>query len=274
MIRKLLLLTIIALLFTLSLVGADRLINRRVDADLIALSAANSLFAAGQYGESIQIFEQLIDQGVQESFVFYNLGNAYYRLGDYGRAILNYRRAAQLDPRDADTKANLEMSLNMADVEAPEMALGPITLVSDITGNWLSFDETALLALGLWLLVSFLLISWRLLFPDRPPSSVRFAVVVALFLLLIVVISLGSRTYTDTLEPEGVIVASIVALRSQPGDEFITDFEIVAGSSVELIEEKGEWIYLSGPGNTYRGWVPSGAVESIALGLPGFHVQT
>ncbi len=274
MIRKLLLLTTVALLFTVGLVGADRLINQREDADLTALSAANSLFAAGQYSESIQIFQQLIDQGVQESFIFYNLGNAYYRLGDYGRAILNYRRAAQLNPRDADIKANLELSLSMANVEAPEIALGPIKLVSDITGNWLSFDETSLLALALWLLVSFLLITWRLLFPEGPPSTVRFVVVATLILLLVVVMSLGSRTYTDSLEPMGVVVAPVVTLRSEPGDEADTDFEIVSGSSVELIDQQGEWIYLSGPGDSYRGWVPSDAVEIIALKQQGFHIQT
>jgi hypothetical protein len=274
MIRKLLLLTIIALLFTLGLVGADRLFNRRVGADLTAMSAADVLYATGQYSESIQIFQQLIDQGVQESSVFYNLGNAYYRLGDYGRAILNYRRASQLNPRDADIKANLELALTMANVEAPEIALGPITLVSNITGNWLTLNEAALLALGLWLLVSFLLISWRLLFPEGPPSSVRFAVVATLILLLLVIMSLGTRTYTESLEPSGVVVAPVVTLRSEPGDEFNTDFEIVAGSSVELIEQQGEWIHLSGPGDTYRGWVPAGTVETIALNQQMHHFRT
>ena len=274
MIRKLLLLTIIALLFTVTLVGANRLINKQAPADLAALSAANSLYAAGQYSEAIQVFQQLIDQGVQETSVFYNLGNAYYRLGDYGRAILNYRRASQLNPRDGDVKANLELALTMANVEAPEIALGPITLISDITGNWLTFNETALLALGLWLIVSFLLITWRLFYSEGPPSPVRFVVVATLILLLVVVMSLGSRTYTDSLEPRGVVVAPVVTLHNEPGDETNSEFEIVAGSSVDLIEQQGDWIYLSSPGDIYRGWVPSGTVEIIGLNQLGYDVQT
>jgi uncharacterized protein YgiM (DUF1202 family) len=162
----------------------------------------------------------------------------------------------------------------MANVEVPEIALGPVSLVSDITGNWLTFNETALLALGLWLMVSFLLISWRLLFPEGPPSSVRFAVVATLILLLVVIMSLGTRTYTDSLELRGVVVAPVVTLRSEPGDEFNTNFEIVAGSAIEVIEQQGEWIQLSGPGDTYRGWVPAGTVETIPLNQRLHHFRT
>lgn len=274
MIRKLFLLTLIAILFVTILLGIDQLLNKRVRADLTAVSAANSLYVTGQYDESIQIFEQIIDQGIKDSSVFYNLGNAYFRIGDYGRAILNFMRAAQLKPRDTDIQANLELALTMANIDIPKIAPGPLTLVSSLTGNWLSFNETALLALGLWFLVSFLLLAWRLLFPAGPPSSIRFVVAAALILLLVVVMSLGSRTYTDSLEPGGVVVASVVTLRSEPGNDFNTDFEIVAGSPVELIEQQGEWILLSGPGDTYQGWVPAESVETIALNRLGYQVHT
>lgn len=33
--------------------------------------------------------------------------NAYFKLGNKGKAILNYERALQLLPRDADVKSNL-----------------------------------------------------------------------------------------------------------------------------------------------------------------------
>lgn len=92
----------------------------------------------------------------------------------------------------------------------------------------------------------------------------RYAVLGAFFLLLIVAMSLGSRTYTDSLESKAIVVDAVVTLRSEPNDDFATDFQILGGSSVELGERQGEWIYLSSPEDTYRGWVPAGSVETIA----------
>jgi hypothetical protein len=272
--RKLFVLMMIALLFLIILVGSVRILNPRVRADTTAISAANSLYETAQYHESIQIYEQLIAQEIQDSTVFFNVGNAYFQLGDYGRAILNYRRAAQLNPRDADVKANLEIAKTRANVDTLEIAPGPLAVLSDITGNWLSLNETAILALGLWFGALFLFLAWRLLSSEHPPSVVRYAAISLSIILLIVIMSLSSRVYVDSLEPGGVVVAPVVTLRSEPGDDFNTGFEIFAGSAVEVIEQQGEWIHLSGPGDTYRGWVPAGTVETIALNHQLYHFRS
>jgi hypothetical protein len=46
---------------------------------------------------------------------------------------------------------------------------------------------------------------------------------------------LGSRVYIDSLEPGGVVAAPVVTLRSEPGDDYDTDFENFVGSAVEVI---------------------------------------
>ncbi|MCQ3980520.1 MAG: hypothetical protein DPW09_44490, partial [Anaerolineae bacterium] len=71
-----------------------------------AMRVANEDYEAGNYADAASIYEAIIASGLHNSNVYYNLGNAYFKQEDLGRAILNYRRAQRLDPRDADTTAN------------------------------------------------------------------------------------------------------------------------------------------------------------------------
>jgi hypothetical protein len=66
------------------------------------------------YRTAAKEFERVLSDGFQNGIVYYNLGNAYYRAGDYGRAILNYRKAKALRPRDVYLDANLQQALAAA----------------------------------------------------------------------------------------------------------------------------------------------------------------
>jgi hypothetical protein len=72
---------------------------------------AAAAYDQGDYAGAAARYEQLLDDGWRAPELFYNLGNAYWRQGDAGRAVLNYRRAQQLAPRDADIRHNLDHAL-------------------------------------------------------------------------------------------------------------------------------------------------------------------
>jgi tetratricopeptide (TPR) repeat protein len=65
------------------------------------------LYEASEFEGAQGIFESLVSAGVRDPAVYYNLGNCYYQLGEIGKAIISYRRARMLAPRDEDIKANL-----------------------------------------------------------------------------------------------------------------------------------------------------------------------
>ena len=78
---------------------------------LIAASAfdetfdrATDAYHAGDYPSAVVSLEQLVDQGVVEAPVFFNLGNAYYRQGMLAPAIANYERALQVEPGMAEAR--------------------------------------------------------------------------------------------------------------------------------------------------------------------------
>lgn len=162
-----------------------------------ALAAANRLYEAGHYAEAAQMYKQLADQGIEDSTLFYNLGNAHYQQGNVVQAIINYQRAAQLAPRDADIQANLELALSQSPAPIPAAAFGRIGALADVTDSWLTVNELALLALGLWFALGFLIVAWRVMQPGSTRTAMRYATVLVLLLVIVSVAALGSRMVVD-----------------------------------------------------------------------------
>ena len=112
---------------------------------------ADSAYAQGNYQQAIKDYEQLLKEGVS-SDLYYNLGNAYYRTDNITRAVLNYERALQLAPGDADIRFNLQMARSKTiDKITPETEMFFITWYRSLV-NLMSVDGwagAALLSLAL-----------------------------------------------------------------------------------------------------------------------------
>ena len=183
---------------------ASRALSGGVQADQRAVSAANALVESGHIAEAVQIYEQLVTRGVRDGALFYNLGNAYFQQGDLGQAIVSYEQAAQLSPRDSDVRQNLALARSQAKAAAPQPA-GVLGRLAAASSRWLTVNELALLALGAWFLLGFLVLAYRHFQPGRRPAALRYAAVIALVCVLITGISLAGRVtssqQTHTSQP-------------------------------------------------------------------------
>ena len=63
---------------------------------------ANRAFKEDRFQDAVNGYRRLVEQGWVSGHLYYNLANSYFRLGRIGQAILNYKRAKLLMPRDAD----------------------------------------------------------------------------------------------------------------------------------------------------------------------------
>ena len=80
------------------------------DVDQESLFAeGNRLYQEGDFAAAAASYGAVIEGGFESAEVYYNLGNAHFRLGETARAVLNYRRAARLDPGNDDIRANLAL---------------------------------------------------------------------------------------------------------------------------------------------------------------------
>lgn len=229
-----------------------------------AMQVANQKYEAGQYGEAIEIYQSIVDAGVQDSTLFYNLGNAYYKQGDLGRAILNYRRAQLLSPRDGDVSANLAIARSQT-LDQLGTDRGLLTNFVQIAEEWLTLNEASVLALILWLLISGLVVVAIVLKPLRRASL--WAAAVLGFFLVLGLASIANRYYLQSTAPPAVIVAGEVDVTSGPGsaEQYLVEFNLHAGAEVRLLERRPGWRRVALPGNNFQGWVPANAVEPVLV---------
>jgi hypothetical protein len=229
------------------------------------MRTANRLYEADQIDLAMQAYEQLAGQGVVDSTLFYNLGNAYFKQGDSGRAILTYRRAQELAPRDPDIKANLALARAQAvDEFEPAGEAGLLSQYGQTVRDLFTLNEVAMAALAGWILFVFLLI---LFISTRPGSAwrrvLRYALTAAAVVLVVGVLSLGSTLYLEQSRSEGVVVAAKVDVTSGPGAQYVTEFTLHSGAEVDLIEVRPNWVHLALPGSELEGWVPANAIEPV-----------
>lgn len=227
------------------------------------MAEANLLYEEGRFSEAANRYQSLVDAGVQEGRLYYNLGDAYFKLNDLGRAILNFRRAQRLLPRDSDVAANLELAraqtIDRIEIEKEAFF---IRLVRRVVG-WTTLNEAAILALTLWVVLCGLGIAAILVRKGR--RVLLYGTATVAFLLFFGLISIGIRLLDERGQPPAVIVGTEVKVRSGPGQDYLTEFTLHVGAEVRVVERRTEWKRIALPGDL-QGWAPSDAVIEIPPG--------
>lgn len=191
--RSILFLALVAGALIIGLTAATEAMSGTVQADRRAMAAANELVAAGHYDQAGAIYQQLLDQGVEDAAVFYNLGNVAMLQGDASRALVLYEQAAELSPRDADIRHNLALAQEQSGETSDSSALGVLAVVAQASRSLLTVNELAMLALGAWFLLGFLVLVYRHFQPGQRPQALRFAGMIALVVVVLSVVTLVSR---------------------------------------------------------------------------------
>jgi hypothetical protein len=227
------------------------------------MAVGNQNYESGQYPDAIAVYEAIIAAGVKNSAVYYNLGNAYYKQGELGPAILNFRRAQQLAPRDGDVAANLGVarSQTLDRFESADPSL--LTNFVQMAEEWLTLTEAVVLATVLWLLVCFFAIIAIL--SKRLRTISLWAIAIFGFFLLGGLSSIANRYYVLQNTPPAVIVAPEVDVTSGPGsgDQYLVEFNLHSGAEVRLLESRPGWRRIALPGDEFQGWVPEEALVAV-----------
>jgi tetratricopeptide (TPR) repeat protein len=242
--------------------GSPRTLAQTPTGPIEAMLAANRNYEAGQFDEAIAAYEAIVAAGISNSNVYYNLGNAYFKQGNLGRAILNYRRAYRLDPRDRDITFNLEIARAQTVDQLRVTEEGILADWVQIAEEWLTLSEAGILALVLWVLICVLAILGIQVARLRRFSRISIAIL-AIF-LVIGVMSIANRFYAEQRFPPAVIVAQEVDVTSGPGtsEQYLVEFGLHAGAEVRIQESRPGWNRISLSGDL-QGWVPNEAIELV-----------
>ncbi len=223
------------------------------------MAEANRLYEAGQFAQAAAGYQALVDAGAHDGRLYYNLGDAYFKSGDLGRAILNFRRAQRLLPRDGDVAANLRLARAQTLDRIETQDTGIVGFVRRAVG-WTTLDEAASAALALWLALCGL-VSAAIVWRSKQRLWLYLTGGVAV-LLLLGVLTVGVKWMDEHGQRPAVVVAAEVAVRSGPGDDYLAEFTLHAGAEVRVVERRAGWVRIALPGNL-QGWTPGEAVSEI-----------
>jgi len=223
-------------------------------------AADNPQDADDLYSQAIMRYERIIlDGGVRNGKLYYNLGNAYFRKGELGRAILNYRVAEQLIPNDSNLKKNLQFARSKC---IDSIAVKEKTRILKTLFFW-HYDLSSKTR-GTLFVVSFALLwvgaSVRL-FVRRPGLLWLIGLAAAL-----AVLAAGSLFYEEidrSRNVEAVVLAEEVVARKGDGETYQPSFTepLHAGTEVWILQDRRDWRHVE-LSDGRRCWLPG---KSLAI---------
>ena len=210
------------------------------------------------YQKALLRFERLIQVGVQNGKVYYNIGNTYFRLNDLGRAIVNYRRALQFIPNDE----NLHQNLAYAKSQQPDNIEEKQAEQIKKTVLFWHYDLPVQVRLVGFVVMN--LLFWGMLTVQLFWARIlKWPIVSCLVIGLMLGTSLlYEKTFGGQLS--GVLVSREVIAKKGDGQSYGPSFQapLHAGLEFKLIENRGDWLHIELPDGR-RCWVPSTSIEMI-----------
>ncbi|MBT4584913.1 MAG: hypothetical protein HOC93_07530 [Phycisphaerae bacterium] len=225
----------------------------------VSLQTADPVAAKESFRRSAQRFQILVDDGVENGKLLYNLGNANVQAGQIGEAIAAYRIASRYIPSDGRLRGNLAHTRSL--VHNPFEKNKSKSLLTRLTFWHDSLPTGARLGLGMICWVAF----WGLLsvhifisIPGFKTASTFLG-----FFAIVLSVSVGVDI-VDQDTKYGVIATDEVIVRKGNGTNYspMLNEPIGEGVEFEIIEQRPDWIHILLPNGT-KGWVEEEAALHV-----------
>ncbi|MCD8318622.1 MAG: tetratricopeptide repeat protein [Paraprevotella sp.] len=223
---------------------------------------ADSAYAEKKYDEAISLYTSLLRKGMNAD-IYYNLGNSYYKTDRMAEAILNYERAALLDPGNSDIRFNLELARSKTiDQITPASEMFFVTWSKDVV-NLLGADGWAHVGVIAFVCACVLAL---LFFMGNKVAWKKIGLLGAFVMLIVVVFAniFAWRQHEElNVRTGAVVMSSSVSVKSTPNESGTDLFVLHEGTRVEVIDDSmKDWkeIQLA---DGKVGWMPTKAMERI-----------
>lgn len=229
------------------------------------IERGNAAYEAGKYSEAKEIYKKVIETKGISNGLYYNLANTVYRESNYAEAVLYYKKALDLAPRDAESKANLELArekLQIPDTHH-QQNISSILVTPRV---YLSEFECQILFLLSYLLFSSLFLCKS--FAHR--TFIGWSSFIASLIILpsaFFSVPIPNERYSFSITTSrdlGVILKAKVNVYAGNSKTFQVIHILSAGVQVIVTEKRGDWLQIV-IGDS-KGWVLSsdlGLVRSI-----------
>jgi tetratricopeptide (TPR) repeat protein len=217
---------------------------------------ANALYEKGDYRGAAEAYENLLSECCLSNYsAYYNLGNSYYRLNDIGRAVLNFERAAALQPRDEDVRHNLAFIRSMIKDQEPGGFLR--RAYSYFTAGELAAVFCAINV------IFFALLGLNVKLRNSARSALLRRTAVWCGILLVIAGVWMALRISDSRRVYAVVVGAPCEVRSGPRLDYPPAATLPEGKKVIILGEENGWYAVGLPVEKYKGWIEKSGVEKI-----------
>lgn len=228
--------------------------------------AASEAYRKQDYKKSIQLYEQIVAQGLAENResaeVYYNLGNAYFRNNQIAKAILNYERALLLNPGDSDIRHNLRFARTR--IEDRIDTSGNLFFANWINNLRNRFTSNTWATTGIVFFLLFLSCIALFLFSAKTwIKKTAFYSGLAMLVFLIVSNAFAFRQKNNLVNRNtGIVMPASASIMTSPDVNSKELFRLHEGTKVKLNRTDGNW-YEVEIANGSVGWTSKDNIEII-----------
>ena len=228
----------------------------------------NAAYFRGDYDAAATEYQRLVELGVVDPDVAYNLGTAEARRGRYGAAMQFYERTLWLRPGDSDAHAGLEAARTaLGRRMAEQLGEGEVDTAPPLSEALFGgIGRTTLAVMTVIAETLFFLCALGLLFVRR--ESLRLALGVAAPLLAIIALVSGAgwvlrSGWLEEGEP-AVVVEPTATLREGPDEHAQSRGTAREGQRAWLLDRERRWARVRIP-DVGEGWI---AMDDIGVVRP------
>ena len=228
-------------------------------------TSGNAAVFQGDLDGAIARYNTLVESGVRDPDVYFNLATAHGRKGELGYAVLYFERAQRLSPGDEEVEkflaATREALAQRAAARTGEATVRTRPTVREALVAGVSADTLSVLLL----LFNLLCFGSLLLRRFSRGEAMRVATLVSASLtgLCALLALAGLAVKLGTGKPgDSVVIVDSQALREGPADSAQTRGEVEEGSLAYALAQEGRWVRVRVIDGE-DGWLPSTAVGRI-----------
>ncbi|MSR18952.1 MAG: hypothetical protein EXS00_07290 [Phycisphaerales bacterium] len=219
---------------------AEQLYEHGAEMQTTDLAGARQLFES-----SASMYKEVVDSGIENSALWFNLGNAYGNAGEWGQAIGAYLQSQRLDPGNQANAANLAHARAAV---AQSIQVADTSLLSQVTSAWqtVSLSTRTHIAIASWLLAwAVITIGISSRWPARIPWHILIVTSATAFAVT------GSTVVIDMVRqaqsPPGVLIRGEVIARKGNGEGFTPAFAEPLSEGIEftLIGRRPGWLHIN-----------------------------
>lgn len=233
--------------------------------------AANVAASRGDHASAISSYSKLVDAGVEDPDVYFNLATSFAQSGDFPRAILNYERTLVLQPNESRTVENLGNAEQALEERRAELE-GEATIQRNSSISDAIYGSVSENALAYVLLLSNLLFFVALALTTIAKRKNRWLYPLLIgsgVVLLVAALGLGTKAGLFREGPRAVALGNRLILREGPDPRAQVRGEARGGDRGEVVDRDRDFVKLrlvSG----LEGWTSSAGVGLIDSD-PGVH---